>query len=46
MNDLEDATQAILRIMESGGDEETIRLALMALVALSHPKALAEVLFQ
>ena len=44
MNDLEPLTEAILRIMESGADEETIRLALMALVALSHPKALAEVL--
>lgn len=44
MPNLEDTTQAILRIMESGADEETIRLALMALVALSHPKALAEVL--
>ena len=44
MNNIEDTTQAILRIMETEADQETIRLALMALVALSHPKALAEVL--
>lgn len=44
MNDLEDTTQAILRIMEAEADQETIRLALKVLLALSGPKALAEVL--
>lgn len=44
MLNIEDTTQAILRIMEAEADQETIRLALKVLLALSGPKALAEVL--
>ena len=44
MPNLEETTQAILRIMEAEADQETKRLALKVLLALSGPKALAEVL--
>ena len=42
MTDPEPATEAILRIMETGADQETIRLALKVLLALTQrPEALS-----
>lgn len=35
MTDLEALTQSILRIMETPGEQETVRLALKVLLALS-----------